>query len=123
MSQEMSPTSGDPGRATIPSLPRDNDGPVFAEPWQAQAFAMAVRLHEQGHFTWPDWATALAAQIDAAGPTDTSDYYEHWLATLEVIVTNAGLSSSDELADRKAAWNRAAAATPHGQPIELGAEL
>jgi nitrile hydratase accessory protein len=114
-------TSGDPGAAVIPALPRDEDGPVFAEPWQAQAFAMAVRLHEQGHFTWTEWAAALSAQIEAAGPADTTEYYEHWLSTLEVVVTNAGLSSSNELADRKAAWQHAAETTPHGQPITLTA--
>ena len=112
----------DPGAAVLPELPRDEDGPVFAEPWQAQAFAMAVRLHEQGHFTWTDWATALSDQIGAAGPTDTTEYYEHWLATLETIVTANELTSVDELAERKDAWHRAADATPHGKPIELGAE-
>jgi len=112
----------DPGAQVLPALPRDDDGPVFAEPWQAQAFAIAVRLHEQGHFAWSDWATVLSEQIAAAGPTDTTEYYEHWLATLEVMVQRSGLTSANELADRKAAWQRAAAATPHGQPIELGAE-
>ena len=112
----------DPGAVALPELPRDEDGPVFAEPWQAQAFAMAVRLHEQGHFTWTDWAAALSDQIGAAGPADTTEYYEHWLATLEVIVTANELTSVDELTDRKDAWHRAAEATPHGRPIELGAE-
>ena len=92
---------------------------MFAEPWQAQAFAMAVRLHEQGVFEWTDWAAELSRQIAAAGPADTSDYYLHWLATLEVIVTDRGLMSTPELADRKAAWQRAAESTPHGQPITL----
>ena len=113
--------SGDPGPDVILSLPRDDDGPVFSEPWQAQAFAMAVRLHEQGHFEWTDWAAELARQIAAAGPRDSSDYYEHWLATLEVMVADRGLSSQRELRDRTDAWRRAAEATPHGQPIVLGA--
>lgn len=111
----------DPGSDVLPELPRDDDGPVFAEPWQAQAFAMAVRLHEQGHFTWTDWAAELSLHIERAGPADTADYYEHWLATLESLVLTKGLSSDTELRDRKAAWQRAAEATPHGQPIELGA--
>lgn len=114
--------SGDPGAELMPSLPRDEDGPVFVEPWQAQAFAMAVRLNEQGHFSWSEWAAALAGQIAAAGSADTRDYYEHWLATLELMVTERGLSSDDELTDRRMAWERAAEATPHGQPIVLGAE-
>ena len=115
-------SSGDPGATVLASLPRDEEGPVFAEPWQAQAFAMAVRLYEQGHFEWSEWAAELAHQIEAAGPGDTSDYYEHWLATLEVMVAETGLSSKRELADRKEAWRRATEATPHGQPIVLGAE-
>jgi nitrile hydratase accessory protein len=110
----------DPGAEVLPALPRDDDGPVFAEPWQAQAFAMAVRLHEQGHFTWATWAEALAEQIGAAGEHDTTEYYEHWLATLEVVVQRTGLTSAAELAERKDAWQKAAEATPHGQPIELG---
>jgi nitrile hydratase accessory protein len=93
---------------------------VFGEPWQAQAFAMTVRLYEQGHFTWPEWATALSVTIARAGPDDRSDYYEHWLATLETVVAAKHLSSESELSDRKAAWQRAAEATPHGLPIELG---
>ena len=113
----------DPGTSVLPALPRDDDGPVFAEPWQAQAFAMAVRLHEQGHFSWTEWAAELSRQIEAAGPTDTADYYEHWLATLESLVLVQDLTTAVELSDRKAAWQRAAEATPHGQPILLGAEV
>ena len=116
-------SSTDPGKQVLPALPRDNDGPVFSEPWQAQAFAMAVRLHEQGHFAWTDWAAELSRHIEAAGPADTTDYYEHWLATLESITTSKSLTTVGELTDRKQAWQRAAEATPHGQPIELGAEL
>lgn len=116
------PQSPDPGSGVLPELPRDDDGPVFAAPWQAQAFAMAVRLHEQGHFGWPEWAEVLSTHIAAAGDNDTADYYEHWLATLETMAERGGLATAEELVDRRAAWQRAAAATPHGQPIELGAE-
>ena len=108
----------------LPGLPRGGDGsPVFREPWQAQAFAMAVRLHEAGHFTWTEWAAALAEQIrlaQAAGDPDLGDtYYQHWLAALEQLVAAKGLVGADELATRKDAWAAAARATPHGQPIEL----
>lgn len=110
--------------AELPSLPRDDQGsPVFREPWEAQAFAMAVRLHEAGHFTWTEWAAALAEQIkqaQAAGDPDLGDtYYLHWLAALERLVAAKGLVTADELARRKGEWAEAARATPHGQPIEL----
>ena len=105
-------------------LPRDEDGPVFAEPWQAQAFALAVRLSEQGHFTWKEWADALAAEIKAAAdrgePDDGSRYYEHWLAALEHLVTAKGLSNRAALLERKEAWADAYRHTPHGKPVELG---
>jgi nitrile hydratase accessory protein len=110
--------------ADLPSLPRDAQGsPVFREPWEAQAFAMAVRLHEAGHFTWPEWAAALTEQIrkaQAAGDPDLGDtYYQHWLAALEHLVAAKGLVSAQEMAQRKDEWAEAARATPHGEPIEL----
>lgn len=110
--------------ALLPSLPRDDEGPVFAEPWQAQAFAMTLELHEAGHFTWPEWAEYLGREIAAAGRRGDPDlgdtYYLHWLAALEKIVADKGMTSSNELAARKQAWDEAARATPHGQPIVLG---
>ena len=109
--------------AELPGLPRDEGGPVFRAPWEAQAFALAVALHERGVFTWPEWAERLAAEIRAAqerGDPDRGDtYYEHWLAALERIVAEKGLVAADELAGRKRAWEAAARATPPGQPIEL----
>jgi nitrile hydratase accessory protein len=104
-------------------LPRDEDGPVFAEPWQAQAFALAVTLSAQGHFTWKEWAAALAQELKAAaerGETDDgSRYYEHWLAVLERLVTARALSSPGELSARKEAWADAYRHTPHGKPVML----
>jgi len=111
--------------AALPHLPRDDGGPVFAEPWQAQAFALAVKLSEQGHFTWKEWAGALAEELKAAAdrgePDDGSHYYEHWLATLERLVTAKGLTDPAALLARKEAWADAYRHTPHGKPIELGA--
>ena len=109
----------------LPRIPRDEEGPVFAEPWQAQAFAMAVRLSEQGHFTWKEWAAALAAELKAAEdrgqPDDGTHYYEHWLATLERLVTARALSNPTEMLARKEAWADAYRHTPHGKPVELAA--
>jgi nitrile hydratase accessory protein len=106
-----------------PSLPPGQSEPVFREPWQAHAFAMAVSLHAQGLFTWPEWAEALAAEIAAAqarGDADLGDtYYDHWLATLERLVAAKGASTAAELANYQQAWDHAADRTPHGQPIEL----
>ena len=111
--------------SALPSLPRDEGGPVFAEPWQAQAFALAVKLSEQGHFTWKEWAAALAAELKAAAdrgePDDGSHYYEHWLATPERLVMSCGLSDAAALTARKEAWADAYRHTPHGKPVELGA--
>ena len=100
----------------LPGLPRDTDGPVFAEPWEAQAFAMAVRLNEAGVFDWTEWAATLGAEL-AAHPD--RPYYESWLAALEHLVEAKGLMTGPERATRIAAWDRAARATPHGQPILL----
>lgn len=121
--------TGAPGVAALDALaathpvPRDADGPVFAEPWQAKAFAFTVALHERGAFTWPEWAQALGATIkaaQAAGDPDLGDtYWTHWLATVETMVAAKGLATSQALADTAAAWERAALATPHGQPILL----
>lgn len=115
-----------PAVPEIPGLPRDADGPVFDAPWQAQAFAMAVRLNEQGLFTWPEWAERFGAErarSAASGAPDTHEtYFLGWLAALERIVVEKGATSGSELLERKHAWDRAAKATPHGQPIVLGAE-
>lgn len=114
-----------PVLADLPRLPRDEQGPVFAEPWQAQAFALAVRLSAQGHFTWKEWAAALAAELRAAEetgqPDDGSQYYLHWLAALEKLSVAKGLSDSAAMRERKEAWARAYRNTPHGKPVELSA--
>ncbi len=119
----VDPAAG--GRATdaVPGIPRDADGPVFREPWEAQAFAMAVALQQGGLFTWPEWAAALADEIrraQVAGDPDTGEtYYRHWLAALERLVAEKGIASPDTLARYRAAWDRAADRTPHGTPIAL----
>ena len=109
--------------AELPQLPRDDGGPVFAEPWQAQAFALAVKLSELGHFTWKEWAGALAEELKSAADRgeadDGSRYYEHWLAALERLVTAKGLSDPAAMLARKEAWANAYRHTPHGKPVEL----
>jgi nitrile hydratase accessory protein len=112
--------------AALPRLRRDESGPVFAEPWQAQAFALAVKLSEAGHFTWTEWAAALADELKAADargePDDGSHYYEHWVAALERLVTAKGLANEGALRERKEAWADAYRHTPHGKPVELSAD-
>lgn len=110
----------------LPDLPRDDEGPVFREPWEARAFAVALALHERGVFTWTEWAAALADQIkraQAAGDADSGDtYYQHWLATLETLVAAKGVAPTDMLHQYRDAWDHAADRTPHGSPIELKPE-
>jgi nitrile hydratase accessory protein len=112
--------------SAVPSIPRDDDGPVFRAPWEAQAFAMALTLHERGVFDWSEWAAALAEEIkraQAAGDPDTGEtYYLHWLATLEKLVAAKGVTSTETLHRYRTAWDRAADRTPHGQPIVLQPE-
>jgi nitrile hydratase accessory protein len=110
----------------LPDIPRDAEGPVFREPWEAQAFAMALALHERGVFTWPEWAEALGREIkraQAAGDPDTGDtYYRHWLATLERLVAAKGVVSLETLGRYRDAWDHAADRTAHGSPIQLKPE-
>lgn len=110
----------------LSDLPRDDDGPVFREPWEARAFAVTLALHERGVFTWTEWAAALADQIkraQAAGDADDGDtYYQHWLATLETLVAAKGVAPTDMLHQYRDAWDHAADRTPHGSPIELKPE-
>jgi len=106
-----------------PGMPQGNDGPVFREPWEARAFAMALALHEGGLFTWEEWAATLGDEIrkaQAGGDPDTGhSYYRHWLAALERIVAEKGVATSQILARYHDAWDHAADRTPHGAPIEL----
>lgn len=122
--------AGDPEAARrvpeeVTGIPCDTEGPVFREPWEAQAFAMTLALHERGLFTWPEWAAALGAEIkraQAAGDPDTGEtYYRHWLNALEKLVSEKGIASAEAMACYHDAWSRAANRTPHGRPIELQA--
>jgi len=120
------PQAADNAARAIPSIPRDAEGPVFREPWEAQAFAMALALHARGLFTWSEWAQTLAGEIkraQAAGDADSGEtYYRHWLATLEKLVAAKGVATSETLHRYRDAWDHAADRTPHGSPIELKPE-
>ncbi len=114
---------GDADFKALPGLPRDDDGPVFAEPWQAQAFALTLKLHEDGQFTWTEWTETLAAEItraqQAGDPDDGSTYYHHWLAALERLAVTKDLATLSDLANRKIDWEIAYKTTPHGKPVIL----
>ncbi|MCC6194533.1 MAG: nitrile hydratase accessory protein [Burkholderiales bacterium] len=129
----------------IPGARVNHDNPVFGAPWQAQAFALTLALHERGVFSWSEWTQALSAEIaahaghddgdvfppkrrcappppegaSALGRPGGADYYEHWLAALERLAAAKGLVSEPELTQRMHAWQSAARRTPHGKPIEL----
>ena len=131
MTPQVSPLGGDarraeraaPDLAALGAIPRDDAGPVFAEPWQATAFALAVRLSNEGHFTWAEWAATLSGEIAAAqraGDPDLGDtYYLHWVRALERLCAAKGLAPNAEVDRRSDEWRRAYLRTPHGQPIEL----
>lgn len=110
----------------VPGFPVDDKGPVFREPWEAQAFAMTLALYDRGLFTWGEWAAMLGAEIKRArerGDPDTGEtYYRHWLAALERMVAEKGVADARMLMRYCEAWDRAAERTPHGAPIELRAE-
>lgn len=107
----------------IPNLPTDEEGPVFAEPWQAQAFALAVRLCDEGHFTWSEWVETFSLEVkraQAEGDPDLGDtYYIHWLNVLEKMVVQKGAVSPGDMTSRKEEWRQAYLRTPHGRSVEL----
>ena len=114
------------GRNDGLNIPRDEHGPVFREPWEAEAFALAVSLNQRGLFSWKEWASALGDEIkkaQAAGDPDTGEtYYRHWLATLERVLAEKGIADPMSVARTRDAWRRACARTPHGTPIALRAD-
>lgn len=110
-----------PDLRALPGLPRDADGPVFAEPWQAQAFALAVQLNATGAFTWAEWAHSLSQQLAGDLADDGGRYYQHWVSALEALTAERGLAAAPEMARRKADWAEAYRHTPHGAPVTLAA--
>ena len=122
----MDPRAAMKAAISVPGVPRDADGPVFREPWEAQAFAMTLALYERGLFTWPEWAATLAEEIkraQSAGDPDSGDtYYQHWLNALERLAADKGVTDAATLKCYHDAWDRACDRTPHGEPIELRQE-
>ena len=122
----IDPAAARQAAPSLPGLPCDAEGPVFREPWEAQAFAMTVALHEGGLFGWDEWTAMLGEEIKAAqraGDADTGEtYYRHWLAALERMVALKGIADPAVLARYRDAWDRAADRTPHGAPIEITAK-
>lgn len=106
----------------LPGFPKNEHGPIFAEPWQAQAFALAVRLNADGAFAWTDWAATLSCELARHPDDDGSGYFLHWVSALETLATERSLVTVDDLASRKDAWAEAYRRTPHGKPVELPAK-
>ncbi|MBO6892330.1 MAG: nitrile hydratase accessory protein [Roseibium sp.] len=107
---------------STPRLPLDQDGgPVFSTPWEARVFAMTLQAHEAGVFTWSEWAESLGAELagDDIHDQQPQGYYDPWLNAFEKLLTRKKVTGADQLAELKQAWDEAAHATPHGQPIEL----
>lgn len=123
---DVNPIAVQQAAAALGGLPGDATGPVFREPWEAQAFAMAIALQERGVFTWTEWAAILGDEIrraQATGDPDRGDtYYHHWLRALERMVGEKGIAKLATLESLHDAWDRAARATPHGKPIFLPPE-
>ena len=109
--------------AQLPEGFRNDNAPVFHEPWQAQAFALAVSLIESGKISWNEWAVTLGDEISRAADhgiaEDGTAYYELWLRALERLVTQTGLLDPAHLSGLKEAWRQAYHDTPHGQPVQL----
>jgi nitrile hydratase accessory protein len=125
-SPSINPEAARRAAEAIPGIPSDESGPVFRAPWEAHAFAMALALYEKGLFAWSEWAAMLGEEIKKAQAADDPDtgetYYHHWLATLERMVAEKGVTAAASLTQHYRAWERAMHRTPHGTPIELRAE-
>jgi nitrile hydratase accessory protein len=111
-----------PASRDLAALPADRDGPVFQEPWQASAFALAVHLSERGAVPWTEGSAALAQEIRAADdPTEVDGYFRHWLRALERMCVEKGMLDPANIRRRQEEWRRAYLETPHGEPVELSA--
>jgi len=125
-SASIEPAAARRAAEALPGIPRDENGPVFRAPWEAHAFAMALALYQKGLFAWSERSAMLGEEIkkaQAAGDPDTGEtYYHHWLAALERMIAEKGVTSAQSLVQHYGAWENAMHRTPHGKPIELRAE-
>jgi nitrile hydratase accessory protein len=123
--RSIDPAAAGQAVQSVPGLPHDAEGPVFREPWEAEAFAIVVALHQRGLFGWDEWAAMLGEEIRAAqlsGDPDTGEtYYRHWIAALERMVARKGIADGAALKRYHDAWQCAAERTAHGAPIALTA--
>ena len=107
----------------LSGLTSDGEGPVFAQPWEAQLFAMVLELTRQGVFSWAEWTKMLGVEIAAVRDRGESDsgttYYRHWLVTLEQLLSEKGVVQDSDLQNRMTQWREAYLNTPHGRPIQL----
>jgi len=126
VNESQASTEQEIARLLLPDQPHDESGPVFDEPWQAQAFALTVKLHQQGHFTWKEWTETIGGEFSTAvadgKPDDGTHYYEHWLAALEKMIRSKGLLDEETIQSRRDAWEYAYRTTTHGQPVHLKGE-
>ena len=83
------------------AIPRKSGEMVFHDEWERRAFAMAVALCENGHYEWSAFQAALIKEIDAANESpehpdpSAPGYYEHWLASLERVISDKGILTRD----------------------------
>ena len=102
---------------------KDEQQPVFAEPWEAHVFAIAVKLSEKGLLKWSEWSDALAEEIKEAeeqgNPDFGNTYYKFWLSALETILLEKNILKKSDLKSMMEQWRRAYLSTPHGNPVKL----
>ncbi len=112
-----------PETSNIKPFKRLDGEPVFDEPWQAQALAMADTLIDNGVISATLWSDMLGSELKKAQSLDADDdmttYYKAALQALELLLDQQTSVSASEVSDKRDAWERAYLATPHGQPVIL----
>ncbi len=84
-------------------LPAEDDPDlIFAAPWEAKAFAIIVKLAQDGHFSWADWVACFSREVAAATAAaergePAPSYYEQWLTAAETLLVERRLTSREQL--------------------------